>query len=310
MLSLSELMVFLTAAEMGNYSEAGRQLHLSQPAVSQTMDSLEKRFGVKLFVRQGRSVKLTEAGQVLKPMARELLSGARRLDETMSSLHGEVIGEMTLGCSTASGKYLLPGLIARFRRQFSQVRINVLVTSRESVLNKVLQGEFSLGVSSKQVEHRDLEYQIFFLDQVILIAPAEHRWARFRTIYPDDLLDEPQILREEAAGSREVMMEGLRDHDITPDMLNVAMVLGNAEAIVMAVEEGIGVAFVSRLAAQQGLESGRVVEVKVQGMTLTRNIYLVRNRRIPATRSQTEFWNFVNRSENELRTLCTVSSIP
>jgi DNA-binding transcriptional LysR family regulator len=93
-------------------------------------------------------------------------------------------------------------------------------------------------------------------------------------------------------------------------MLNVAMVLGNAEAIVMAVEEGIGVAFVSRLAAQQGLESGRLVEVKVQGMTLTRNIYLVRNRRIPATRAQTEFWNFVNRSENELRTLCTVSSIP
>ena len=310
MLSLSELMVFLTAADVGNFSEAGRQLHLSQPAVSQTMDNLEKRFGVKLFVRQGRSVRLTEAGQVLKPMARELLSGARRLDETMSSLHGEVIGEMTLGCSTASGKYLLPGLIARFRRQFPQVRINVLVTSRDSVLNKVLLCEFSLGISSKQVEHRDLEYQIFFKDQVVLIAPAEHRWARFRTIYPDDLLDEPLILREEAAGSREVLMEGLRDHDISPDMLNVAMVLGNAEAIVMAVEEGIGIAFISQLAAQRSLESGRVVEVKVQGMALTRAIYLVRNRRLPATRAQAEFWNFVGCSESELRTLCTVSSIP
>ena len=297
MFSLNEMEVFLTAAELGNFSQAARRMHISQPAVSQAIGSLEKHFGIDLFQRQGRSVRLTEAGQALRPMAQELLSSVRRLDETMASLQGQVIGEIDIGCSTTSGKYLLPGLIARFRDRFPQVRINVLVTSRQSVIDRLLAGRVSLGVSSKQVEHRDLEYQDFFTDEVILIAPANHPWASYRLIYPDDLLDEPIILREEGAGTLDVLYQGLLEHDISPDMLNVAMMLGNAEAIEMAVEEGIGIAFISRLAAARGLELGRIVEVEVEGMPLRRRISLARNRRLPATRAQAEFWEFVGTPE-------------
>ena len=121
MLNLSELNVFLVAAEGGNFSEAGRRLHLSQPAISQTISNLEKDMGMDLFERMGRTQRLTEAGQVLKPMALELIAGAKRVQETMATLQGEVVGELNIGCSTASGKYLLPGLIARFRRQFPRV---------------------------------------------------------------------------------------------------------------------------------------------------------------------------------------------
>jgi len=297
MLNLDSLRVFLTVAEYGSFSEAGRQLHLTQPAVSQSIQGLEKQLGIELFIRQGRVVQLTEAGQVLVSMARELLTAAQRVKQTMLSLHGEVVGEMSIGCSTASGKYLLPGLIARFRHEYPQVRINVLVTSRDSVIHKLLSGEVALGVSSKMIEHYDLEYQDFFKDDVILIAPAGHRWAQYRRIYPDDLLDEPIILREDAAGTREVLRDGLLKCDISPDMLNVAMVLGNAEAIGMAVEEGLGVAFISRLAAARGIALERLVEVSVEGMVLTRNLYMARNRRQPLTRMQVEFWEFVKKSQ-------------
>lgn len=297
MLNLDSLRVFLAVAEYGSFSEAGRQLHLTQPAVSQSIQGLEKQLGIELFIRQGRAVQLTEAGQVLVSMARELLTAAQRVKQTMLSLHGEVVGEMSIGCSTASGKYLLPGLIARFRHEFPQVRINVLVTSRDSVIHKLLSGEVALGVSSKMIEHYDLEYQDFYKDDVILVVPAGHRWAQYRKIYPDDLLDEPIILREEVAGTREVLREGLLKCDISPDMLNVAMVLGNAEAIGMAVEEGLGVAFISRLAAARGMALGRLVEVEVEGMELTRKLYMVRNRRQPLTRMQVEFWEFVKKAQ-------------
>ena len=293
MLNLEAIKVFLAVAEHGSFSEAGRQIHLSQPAVSQTVQGLERQLEVQLFIRQGRNAQLTEAGQVLVPMARELLTSSQRVIQTMLSLHGEVIGEMTIGCSTTSGKYLLPGMIAKFRRQFPQVRLNVVVTSRESVMNKLTNAEVHLGVSSKQVEHADFEYQDFYTDTVILIVPAQHPWAKFRKVYPDDLLDEPMILREELAGTREVLMDGLHAHDISPDMLNVAMVLGNAEAIEIAVEEGLGIAFVSRLAAARGLELGRIVEVEVEGIQLSRDIYIFRNRKQPLTRAQTEFWQFI-----------------
>jgi DNA-binding transcriptional LysR family regulator len=301
MLNLDSLKVFLAAAEYGSFSEAGRQLHLSQSAVSQIIQGLERQVGVQLFVRQGRVAQLTEAGQVLVSMARELLTSAQRVEQTMLSLQGEVVGEMSIGCSTASGKYLLPGLIARYRREFPQVRINVLVTSRESVISKLLAGDVSLAVSSKLIEHNDLEYQDFFKDDVILIVPASHRWAQYRKIQSDDLLDEPMILREEAAGTREVLLDGLLKHDISSDMLIVAMVLGNAEAIEMAVEEELGIAFVSRLAASRGIALGRVVEVAVEDMELTRNIYMARNRRQLLTKAQVKFWDFVKNSKSEIR---------
>jgi DNA-binding transcriptional LysR family regulator len=300
--NLNDLAIFLVACETKNFSQAGRQLHLSQPAISQTINNLEKHFAAKLFVRQGRSVDLTEVGQALRPMAQELVSAARRVEESVSSLQGEVVGEFEIGCSTASGKYLLPNLIARFRRIFPMVRINVLVTSRDSVLKKLVSGEVAMGISSRLVEHRDLEYKNFFSDEVILIAPSDHRWAGYRQVYPDDLLDEPMILREKSSGTIEVLKAGLLEQDISFDMLNVTMGLGNAEAIEMAVEEGIGVAFISRLAAARGIELGRIVEVEVEGMKLFRKIYLARNQRIPTTLAQSEFWDFVHKSEIEVAT--------
>jgi DNA-binding transcriptional LysR family regulator len=297
MLNFSDLVVFLEAAECASFSEAGRNLHLSQPAISQKIDNLQKYFGTKLFIRVGRTMRLTEAGQALKPMAKELLSVARRLEESMVSLQGEVVGEMTIGCSTASGKYLLPGLIASFRQEYPMVRINVSVTSRASVMQKLLAGDVALGISSKQIDHPDLKYEDLFTDDVILIAPADHPWSDYPVIYPDDLLDEPIILREDLAGTREVLFDSLRQQDIYPEMLNVVMELGNAEAIEMAVGEGIGVAFVSRLAAARGLDLGHVVEVHVDGMELRRSIYIVRNSQIPPTRAQIEFWDFVQTEE-------------
>jgi DNA-binding transcriptional LysR family regulator len=296
MLNLDSLKVFLAVAEHDSFSEAGRNLHLSQPAVSQIIQGLERQLGVQLYVRQGRTVQLTESGHVLVSMARELLNSSQRVEQTMLSLQGDVIGEMAIGCSTASGKYLLPGLIARFRKAYPKVRINVVIASRESVITKLVAGDVSFGVSSKLIENQDLEYQNFFKDDVILIVPASHRWARYRKIYPDDLLDEPMILREELAGTREVLMDHLRQHDISPEMLNVAMVLGNAEAIEVAVEEELGIAFISRLAAERGIALGRVVEVAVEGMELSRNIYLARNRRRSLTRAQAKFWEHVEHS--------------
>jgi len=293
MLDLNTLTVFLAIVEHGSFSEAGRRLNLSQSAVSQIVQGLERDLGVELFKRQSKSVSLTEAGQVLRPMAAELLNNARRATETMASMHGEVLGEMSIGCSTTSGKYLLPGLIARFRKIHPKVRINILVSSRDTTIRKLLSGDIPIGVSSKWIEHKELEYQEFFLDEVILIVPADHPWARYGRIFPDDLLDEPVILREEAAGTYEVMASGLRACDISVDMLNVAMTLGNAEAIEMAVEEGIGVSFVSRLAAQRGLELNRIAEVKVEGMELKRSLYMIRSRRIALSKSQSEFWNFM-----------------
>lgn len=293
MLSLHELNIFTTAAEQSSFSKAGRLLHLSQPAISQTIQNLERRLKTELFIRYGRTIRLTAAGETLLPLARELLANANRLEETMASLHGSVIGRIQIGCSTTSGKYILPGLIARFRQRFPQVRIDVQITSRDGVLRRLADNKINLGVSSKQLEHHDMVCWPLYTDEVILIVHADHPWARFRRVYVDDLLDAEIVMRDQASGTYNVLMKELSTRNISEDMLNVAMVLGNAESIVAAVEEGIGIAFVSRLAAAHSLALGQVVEVEVEGMTLKRDLFCIRSQRFPVSRATGEFWDFL-----------------
>ena len=293
MLNLNDLYVFVTAAESKSFSEAGRRLHLSQPAVSQTIEKLEREFDACLFVRQGRRMRLSETGQALLPMARELLASATRVEESMACLHGEMIGEIVVGSSTTSGRYLLPRLVAAFHEKHSQVRIHVQFSGREAMIDLLQTGEMSLGVTSQVLDHRDLECQDIFVDEICLIVPAGHPWAGCRQVNPADLLGELILMLTEAAGTRQVLEQALRQHGITPELLKTRITLSDPEAIAMAVEAGLGVAFVSRLAASRSLECGRVVEVGVAGMNLRRKIFMARSRRIPATRSQASFWEFV-----------------
>jgi len=293
MAQISELKVFVIAAEELSFSRAAERLHLSQSAVSQNIQALEREYGVELFERRGRSLRLTTGGQALLPMAQETIGTLQRMSEAMNGLEGKVAGDLIIGCSTTSGKYLLPSLVAAFRRDYPLVRVSIKILSRDEVITRLVDERLALGVTSQKIDQRDLEYVPFFEDRVILIVPAQHPWAAFGRALPADLVDEPLIMREERAGTSQVMAEGLAQHNITLDMLNPVMEIGNAEAIAMAVEEGIGIAFVSELAAARGLALGRIKAVDVTGLDLRRTIYLAHNVRHPLTRAQDRFWNFV-----------------
>ncbi len=108
MLDTHQLHVFLVAAETLSFTKTARRLHMSQPSVSQHIQTLERHFDKELFTRAGRSIMLTDAGQALLPMAREIVNQSVSIEETMRSLDGEVHGHLLVGCSTTPGKYILP----------------------------------------------------------------------------------------------------------------------------------------------------------------------------------------------------------
>jgi len=299
MLNIHEMNVFLMAAETQNFSEAARQLHMTQPAVSMQIQSLEQRLGVNLFERSGRRIQLSEAGETLMPMARDLVSMSLRIEETMKSLGGAVVGHLKIGCSTTAGKYILPQLIARYRRKHPRVQVTVYNAGRDQVMDMLCDGMTHISVISSLVTCRDAEFQPFFSDRAVLVVPVDHAWASRGSIQPQELREADFIMRDDTAGTRQVMMEGLLEHGIHLDDLNVVMELGNAEAIEMAVEEGIGVSIVSRLVAQRGVDLGRIKIVEVEGLNLERKIYMAYNIRRAATSAQTEFWNFVHQPLNE-----------
>ncbi len=300
MLDLYELNVFLVAAETENFSEAARQLSLTQPAVSMQIRSMEKKLGLDLFYRTGRSLALTEHGRALMSMARDMVNHAIQIEEEIESLKGEVVGHLKIGCSTATGKYFLPQLAARFRRRYQAVQMTIYNHSRDIVIEELCEGTVQLAVVSAQPACKDVDYRHFFTDHVVLIVPINHAWAKRDVVALEELRQTDFIFRDHQSGTREEVETALVEVGLNASDLSVVMEIGNSEAISMAVEEGIGVAFVSRTVARRGIELGKIKEVRVAGLSLKREVVIAYSLRHPATRAQTEFWNFIQEPENEM----------
>jgi DNA-binding transcriptional LysR family regulator len=165
--------------------------------------------------------------------------------------------------------------------------------SREGVVERLLDRVIPIGVSSKLIEHRDIICIPFFEDRIILIVHPNHPWANYGHALPSDLLDQPIVKCEDMTGTCETVMEGLKQHQITMDNLNIVMELGSMEAVALSVERGVGIAFVSEMIAARGLALGRLKKVEVDGMDLRRKIYMARHIGFPFTRAQSLFWDFV-----------------
>lgn len=300
MLNVYELNIFLTAAETENFSKAARQLNLTQPAVSMQIRALEKKLDVSLFHRIGRTLALTERGRALIPLARDMVNRAVQIEEEIESLKGEVVGHLKIGCSTATGKYILPHLVARFRRLHPKVQISIYNHSRDTVARELCEGLIQVGVLSFEPDCKDAAYRHFFIDHVVLIVPVNHSWAERDVIAPEELRTVNFIMRDKESGTRQEVETALQQVGLTMNDLNVVMEIGNSEAISMAVEEEIGVAFVSRSIARRGIELGKIKEVQVAGFSLQRDVFIAHSHRHPATRAQAEFWDFVQEPENEM----------
>lgn len=292
MLDTHQLHVFLVAAETMSFTEASRRLRMSQPSVSQHIQTLERRFQKDLFVRSGRSVSLTDAGRALMPLAREIVNQSITIEETMNSLDGEIYGHLLVGCSTTPGKYILPRLLARFHRRYPGVKVSCHVTPQASTLEMLCAGDLHFSMAGAPAGAcRDVEFWKCATDPVVLIAPADHPWARRGLIEPDELLDGVFILREPGSGTMAAVREGLAGLGIALDELETLLVLGNPEAIALAVQEGLGAGFVSGIVVDRLVREGIAV-VGVRGLELERDIFIGRSTNRPMTAAQAAFWDF------------------
>ena len=300
MLNPYELQVFLAAAEEESFSAAARRLHLTQSAVSQEIHSLEQQLQVELFHREGPRISLTEDGRALIPMAREYVHLSARIEENMAARRGMVTGQLTIGCTSTPGKYTLPWLVGSFCQGYPQVKISVEVIKRADLVQKLEQHAIDLGIMSGQFEHPDLIFDEFMHDDLVLIVPAKHPFAHQEAISLEQIKGQTIVLREEAAGTRLALLEGLERAGLKPGDLKVAPIeLGAAESIISAVEAGWGISWVSMVAAQRAVELGKIRLIEVEGLSMRRTIYLVRHRQHARSEAHLKFYEFIQSSEGQ-----------
>ena len=299
MIDLTRIRAFIIAAETLSFSEASKQLHLTQPTISHHIKTLEKNLGVALFERRGNQLVLTEAGTMLVPWARKLILQSNEIQELMGALQDKAVGHLRIACSAASGKYVLPHIAARFRKRFPDVHVSILPCSSEEIVPRLLEDEANLAVVTHELDSHSIQAQTLYVDTIQMIVPADHPWASRDDLSPSDLLDEKIIMREASSGSRRVVLSELSKHDIQYEDLDVFLEIGNAEGIVQAVGAGYGVSFVTENLAQEGKDLGKVDIVKMADWNLHRRVFLARRILNTPQRVTDAFWSFVHDPSNK-----------
>ncbi len=272
--NLIQLQTFRRLALDENFSRAAEALHLTQPAVSQHVRALEAHFRVKLVDVSGRRSVLTPAGQFLAERAEALLGGVDALEREMREFADVRAGELRIGATVTIGTYALPDMVARFRASHPAVRLHVDVGNTAAMAEAVKNGQVSLALIEGPLADDDLTIEAYAHDELILIANRSHPLAaRRRPVDMTALAREPFVFREEGSGTRALAEQALADAGITPV---VSLTLASGEAIVRAVELGIGIAIVSRLVADEPVRAGRVARVRLRDVTFPRTFRVVR----------------------------------
>jgi DNA-binding transcriptional LysR family regulator len=292
-LNLDYLRTFLKVVQLGNFSEVAKELSISQPAVSFQIQRLERDLGVRLLERHMKKVVVTEAGRRLVKFAEKVEKERAQLFADIDQLRDEVMGDLIIAASTIPGEYLLPSMLGEFKQRYPSIGVQVAISDSMDVINGVKGGQYEIGFCGVASEGSDLEFFKMARDEIVLIVPADHPFAKKKKITFADIAGEPIISREESSGTRRSLEKLLLDGGYDAKRFEPKLILSTSQSIVSAVEEGIGIAFVSSLAIKKSVALGLVKQVPIDGVKMSRDFYCVYRKEHIVSRLLGEFISFV-----------------
>jgi DNA-binding transcriptional LysR family regulator len=281
---LRQLEVFSKVVELGSFSKAADVVFLAQASVSERVATLEDIVGTKLLDRLGRQVVPTKAGELLYKHAILLLDMKRTASLEMQGFLGLKSGAIYMGGSTIPGEYILPQVIKRFRERHPLMSVSLTIGDSKQIERHVLEGNLELGVIGSKNVHRSLIRNELWEDELVLVIPAQHRWAKRRDVSLEELIEEPFILREAGSGTLNIMDDYLRDSGLKGiKSLEIAARLSTSTAVKEGIKAGLGISILSLRALKTELETGILKALKIKGLAMSRRFYLIRDRRRTAS---------------------------
>ncbi|MGA2649107.1 MAG: LysR family transcriptional regulator [Terracidiphilus sp.] len=270
-----KLKVFRLVAELLNYRRAAEELHLTQPAVTSQIRSLEEGLGIALFDRIGRETSLTPAGATLLQYVRQIEAVANEAIAALAPFGGQEGAELSIGASHTIAVHLLPKLLTQLVREWPRLRIHVMGGSTSEVLQALTTHQIAIGLIESPPHRPDLKVEVFGEDELVLIVKPDHPWASKRTVKAAELVQEPILLREVGSGMRQFVEEYLERNGVLRRQLRTVVDLNSTEGIIAAVEAGLGIGFAPYLSIEKSLEQGSVKVIPLDNGSIRRQLSLV-----------------------------------
>ena len=269
-LSLRQLEIFVAIARHQNVSRAADQLALSQSATSAALIELERQFDTQLFDRVGKRIRLNELGRSVLPHAAELIDRARELETALQAQGAP--GELHVGATLTIGNYLGTLIVSDFMQRHPGSKVTLAVENTAHIIAKVASFDLDLGLVEGRCQHPDIDVMPWGDDALEVFAAPHHPLAKKRRLTAADLAKADWIVREPGSGTRETF--DLAVAAVLPD-IKIKLELSHTEAIKRAVESGLGIGCISRLALREAFRRGSLVRLKVPFLKMDRKFYIL-----------------------------------
>ena len=281
-ITLRQLEIFAAIAASENVSRAANALSMSQSAASSALVELERQFDCPLFDRIGKSLRLNATGRGLLPQVGEMLARAGDIE---SYLAGSLLGPLAVGATLTIGNYLATLIVAEHLRRHPASKTRLQVANTHSIVERLLRFELDIGLIEGEANDPDLLLEPWLADELVVFCAPQHPLAKAGVGALASLAEQQWIVREPGSGTRDLF-----DRVIARALpnLHIQLELEHTEAIKRAVESGLGIGCLSRLALRDAFRRGSLIEIRTPQFDLRRHFYFARHRQrhvSPATRS-------------------------
>lgn len=270
-MELRYLRTFVAVAELRHFARAATLCSLSQPAVSHQIALLEEEVGARLLNRAARRVSLTVAGEVFLEEARRVLAAVDRAHERMQEVVRGAVGRIRLGATPTPGLYLLPPLLAQYRRDQKDYDLRFEIGPIHAIAERVARNDLDMAIVAGALRSGELQARALSPDGFVVITRPGSPLARARAVKPGQLEPETWLLREEASDTRRHMVAWWHRHRLAPAR---TMAFDGPDAVKRAVMGGLGISMVSRLTVEEDLAARRLATVPIKGLP-TREFFVV-----------------------------------
>ena len=274
-MNLNQLKIFYYAAKNGNLSVAAQALFITQPAVTKGIQRLQEHYEIRFVDFVGKKLVLTDAGEVLYKIAEKIFELENQAEESIRDFQQRKRGHIRILSSESFGDYYLPQIIIPFNKANPLIRVSMNILPTEQVVENTASLNCDLGFISYPIAHKKLVVKEVLEDKLVIITPRNHPLAAKKRLTPRDLEGQPFIMHEKGSAPRRAIEEFIRKSRIS---VNIPLELSSNRAIKRAVEEGIGIALISRKVANEEIRAKRMHAINLAHPAMKRKFFLVHHK--------------------------------